>query len=102
MSRWKGPIDFNKYYGEKDYKKKQQSLEKIEFTSKEKDKILYDIFEYIKEKDFVTYHDFMDDISINKPDWFNYVTFDRKIKKFILEYIKSKVRSNYNHKNINT
>lgn len=88
MSRWEGAIDFEKYYGEKKYKRIQQNLEKKTFSKIEKRKLLIEIMSYIKEKEYKLYHDFMDDISINKKDWFNFLTYDKKANKIILEYIK--------------
>ena len=95
MSRWEGPIDFDKYYGEKEYKKKQRQLEKKQFSETEKGKMSIEILKYIDDKNYLLYHDFMEDISENNTDWFNYITFDREIKKCILTYIKSKAISKY-------
>lgn len=95
MSRWEGPIDFDKYYGEKEYKKKQQQLEKKEYSKTEKDKMFRDILKYIDDNNLVLYHDLMEDISNSNTDWFNYITFDKNTRKCILTYIKSKAISKY-------
>ena len=36
MSRWEGPIDFEKYYGERKYKEIQTQLAKKDYSKKEK------------------------------------------------------------------
>ena len=36
MARWEGPINFEKYYGERKYKEIQTQLEKINYSQKEK------------------------------------------------------------------
>lgn len=95
MSRWEGPIDFEKYYGERKYKEIQTQLAKKDYSKKEKLQMSMDMIKLIQEKDFNLYHDFMGYISENEPDWFNMLTFDRKENKFILEYIKSKTISKY-------
>ncbi|MCI6847231.1 MAG: hypothetical protein MR835_00015 [Erysipelotrichaceae bacterium] len=95
MSRWEGPIDFEKYYGARKYKEIQTQLAKKDYSKKEKLQMSMDMIKLIQEKDFNLYHDFMDYISENEPDWFNMLTFDRKENKFILEYIKSKAISKY-------
>ena len=79
MSRWEGPIDFDKYYGEKEYKKKQQQLEKNEYSKTEKDKMFRDILKYIDDNNLVLYHDLMEAISNSNTDWFNYITFDKNM-----------------------
>ena len=95
MVKWEGPIDFEKYYGDRKYKEKQIQLEKMDYSKKEKLQMSMDMITLIQEKHFNLYHDFMDYISENEPDWFNMLTFDRKENKFILEYIKSKAISKY-------
>lgn len=95
LKRWEGQIDFEKYYGERKYKTAQVQLQKQKFTDNEKVQMFRDIVTFIEQKDFRLYHDFMDDISISHPDWFNMLTFDRKINRAVLEYIKSKVMSEY-------
>lgn len=95
MGRWEGPIDFEKYYGDRKYKELQEQLEKINYTKKEKLQMSMDMIKLIRDKDFKLYHDFMDYISENNPDWFNMLTFDRKENEFILEYIKLKVMAKY-------
>ncbi|MGN1379241.1 MAG: hypothetical protein ACI4XR_02460 [Bacilli bacterium] len=95
MGRWEGHIDFEKYYGDRKYKEIQTQLEKKYYSKKEKLQMSMDMIKLIQEKDFNLYHDFMDYISENEPDWFNMLTFDRKKNKFILEYIKSKAISKY-------
>ena len=95
MGRWNGKIDFEKYYGIKKYKELQIQLQKKKFTEIDKAQMFSDMTTYIKDKNFKLYHDFMDDISVSHPDWFNMLTFDRKVNKAILEYIKSKVMSEY-------
>lgn len=95
MSRWEGPIDFEKYYGERKYKEIQSGIKKIEYSKNEKQKMLKAIISYIQEKDFKLYHDFMDDICESHQDWFNMITFNRNEKKCILEYIKSSAIAPY-------
>lgn len=85
-----------KYYGIKKHEilqnKLRKSVSKIQFTEDEKDIITAQMIEYINEKDFVLYHDFMDDIAETHSDWFNLIAFDKGLRQLILEYIKSKVR----------
>ena len=95
MSRWEGPIDFEKYYGKRKYKDLQINLKKIEYNKEERQKMLKEILLYIQEKDFKLYHDFMDDICEKYPDWFNMITFNKNEKKCILEYIKSSAIAPY-------
>ncbi len=95
MGKWKGSIDFEKYYGEREYKKKQTGLVKINFSSSEKNKMVIDIFQHIKDKDYHIYHDLMDEICETNPDWFNLLTFDKETRQFILTYLKSKNISPY-------
>ena len=54
------------------------------------------IINFIESKDYTIYHDFMDDIAKNQLDWFNMLTFDKKKKHVVLEYIKSRVERKYN------
>lgn len=95
MSKWEGTMDFEKYYGDREYKDKQLTIEKIEFSSKQKQKMLREITKYIIDKKFTLYHDLMDDISKSHIDWFNMLTFNRKENNFIVQYIKSKNMSKY-------
>ena len=95
MKKWKTVIDLEKYYGEKTYKEKQKQLEKKEYTKEEKIKMSMEMTNIIREKQFTLYHDFMEYLSVNCPDMFNMLTFDKKENKFILEYIKSKAASRY-------
>ncbi len=95
MKRWDDSIDFEKYYGEKQYKKLQIDLERKVYTSVEKKQMIYKMIDIIKEKKFTLYHDFMDYISVNEVDCFNMITFNSKERKCILEYIKSKAISKY-------
>lgn len=95
MSRWEGPIDFEKYYGERKYKEIQSQIKKIEYSKNGKQKMLKEIISYIQEKDFKLYHDFMDDICESHQDWFNMITFSRNEKRCILEYIKSSAIAPY-------
>lgn len=98
MQRWKGTINFEKYYGERKYKEKQLNIKKNYFTPEEKNKILREIMSYIKEKDFALYRDLMDDICENNEEWFNLLTYDKKSRQFILTYIKSKKYLNIDKK----
>ena len=41
MSRWAGPIDFEKYYGKRKYKEIQSRIKKIEYSKNEKQKIVF-------------------------------------------------------------
>ena len=95
MQRWKGAIDFEKYYGERKYKEKQLTIEKKYFSSEDKNKILRDITDYIREKENRLYHDLMDDICECDEDWFNLLTFDKQSRQFVLTYLKSKSISKY-------
>lgn len=95
MQRWKGAIDFEKYYGERKYKEKQLTIEKKYFSSEDKNKILRDITDYIREKEIRLYHDLMDDICECNEDWFNLLTFDKQSRQFVLTYLKSKSISKY-------
>lgn len=98
MKRWSGTINFEKYYGEKKYKKLQENLEKKEYTELEKKQLIKKIMGIIIEKEFNLYHDFMDYISENELDCFNMITFNPKERNFVLEYIKSKSISKYRKK----
>lgn len=93
MKRREGPIDFEKYYGEKKYKKMQEKLEKKDYSNFEKNQLTMKMVSIIKEKNFNLYHDFMDYISENELDCFNMITFNKKERQVILEYIKSKTIS---------
>lgn len=95
MKRWERPIDFEKYYGEKKYKKAQEKLEKKDYSNFEKNQMTMKMVSIIKEKDFNLYHDFMDYISENELNCFNMITFNKKERQVILEYIKSKTISKY-------
>lgn len=95
MQRWKGAINFEKYYGERKYKEKQLTIEKKYFSSEEKNRVLRDITSYIIEKEISLYHDLMDDICESNEEWFNLLTFDKQSRQFILTYLKSKNISKY-------
>lgn len=95
MGIWEGSIDFERYYGERKYKKLQEQLEKKNITKEQKLQMSMDMIKLIREKNFNLYHDFMDYISENEPDWFNMLIFDKKENKFILEYIKGNVMRKY-------
>lgn len=90
------PRQWEKYYGEQEYHKKERALkasgEKIFFTEEQREIILRDMTIYIDKNDFLLYHDFMNDISISHPDWFNLLTFNKKSKEYILYVIKSRVQ----------
>lgn len=75
------------------YKDMQSSLIKKDFSDKERTEMLKDIIRYIKEKKYRTYYDLMEDICINRSDWFNLLSFDSKGKYAIREYIKSNSRT---------
>lgn len=82
-----------KYWGDRKYKRLQCYLEKQLFSKEEKSKMSMHALDYIDEKGYVIYHDFMDDIAESHPDWFNMITFDKNCNKAILMYIKSKAKS---------
>lgn len=82
--------DFERYYGDREYKEKQIELEKIDFTSFEKKKMLRELIKYISNNNFDLYHDMMDDIMYSHPDWFNMLTFSRKENSIVFQYMKSK------------
>ena len=82
--------DFERYYGDREYKEKQIELEKIDFTSFEKKKMLRELIKYIRNNNFDLYHDMMDDIMYSHPDWFNMLTFNRKENSIVFQYMKSK------------
>ncbi len=82
--------DFERYYGDREYKEKQIELEKIDFTSFEKKKMLRELIKYISNDNFDLYHDMMDDIMYSHPDWFNMLTFSRKENSIVFQYMKSK------------
>ena len=95
MKRWQGSIDFEKYYGDKRYKKLQKEIVKKDYSSFEKNKMIMKIVKIIKEKNFDLYHNLMDYIAENELDCFNMLSFNIKERKFILHYIKSKIISKY-------
>lgn len=97
MSNYKyRSLDFEKYYGKKKYKDAERELRynnmQKEFSENEKIQILRDILEYIDAGDYDLYHDLMDNLLVEKNDWFNMLCFDGKAKKFVLTYIKSRVQ----------
>ena len=67
-----------KYWGDRQYKVIQTTLEKQNFTKDEKLKMLREAIDYLIEKNYDLYHDFMDNISVTHPDWFNMLSFDKK------------------------
>ena len=82
--------DFERYYGDREYKEKQIELEKIDFTNFEKKKMLRELIKYISNNNFELYHDMMDDIMYSHPNWFNMLTFSRKENSIVFQYMKSK------------
>jgi len=88
--------DFKKYYGKRKYKEIEKELRlsnnQIAFTEDQKIEMLGQMIDYIEKEDFALYHDFMDNISVEREDWFNLMCFDGKAKRFLLEYIKSRVQ----------
>lgn len=89
---------FNKYYGERKYKERAQTLIKKDFSDREKAEMLKDCQRIIIENNFKLFHDFMDYICDNNDDYFNMLVFDKKRGQFIITYIKSRVRANLNKK----
>lgn len=89
---------FEKYFGDRKYKSMMEKIQKKEYSKEQKQEMLKDILNFIKENDYSLYHDFMDDICEKYPDWFNFIIFDGSSKKCLLEYMKSRNRSRINGK----
>ncbi len=74
------------------YREMQINLVKKDFPSEERYEMLKDIMGYIQEKNFRSYHDLMEDICMSHTDWFTLLTFDRKGRYAVVEYINSSRR----------
>lgn len=85
-------IDYEKYYAPRKYQKVQAEIQEKVFDEEEKLLLLRDMIDYIQDKNYRVYHDFMDDICVSNPDWFNMLIFDRNKKLVILDFIKARAK----------
>ena len=81
-----------RYFGDRKYREKQKQLTRIYFDKEEELDMLKEIIEYINDNKIVLYHDLMDEICETQEEWFNFLTFSRKGKGLLLDYLKSKNR----------
>lgn len=88
--------DKTRYTGPREYRERATQLLKsgrqIAFTDDEKESMLHEMVKYIDLTDCDLYNDFMDEIMDSKPDWFNFIVFDRKAQDYLLTYIKVRVQ----------
>ena len=88
--------DKTRYTGPREYRDKAAQLFKtgyqINFSDDEKEAMLHEMVKYIDLTDCDLYNDFMDEIMDSKPDWFNFIVFDRKVQDYLLTYIKVRVQ----------
>jgi len=89
-------FDRTKYTGPREFRERISQLYKsgrqIDFSDDEKEAMLHEMIKYINSTDCDLYNDFMDEIMDSKPDWFNFICFDRRTQKYLQTYIKVRVQ----------
>lgn len=89
-------FDRTRYTEPREYRERARELfgsgRQLAFSDEEKENMLHEMVKYINNTDCDLYNDFMDEIMDSKPDWFNFICFDRRVQNYLMTYIKARVQ----------